>query len=185
MSNLKSHFHITMENISTEQLIDISKQFNAKATPIDLVRNKQTECDRMITMYQKGIDVDYPKEIGNKINSLGYKVKRIKVEQYFSNFDEMIPYVKNLSNENYFEFHIKIKNGIELQDSLHDEKMYVISKNSITDEYIFLNYRAYNEKDYLNFIEDLIRLYKNYQPVSIHKEFLIYDSNKNVDSGWI
>ena len=52
----KAHFHLTLADVSSEQLMEAAKIIGAKCTTIDLHRDTQSQCDRMLTKYQAGVD---------------------------------------------------------------------------------------------------------------------------------
>lgn len=52
----KAHFHLTLSNVSSEELMKAAKIIGAKCTTIDLHRDTKSQRDRMLTKYQSDLD---------------------------------------------------------------------------------------------------------------------------------
>lgn len=179
---MKAHFHITIKNITVDQLTEIASALNLKPTLIDMVKNSEDHQDRMLTGYQADDTFLTITPIVYKIEEMGYEVARYKIEQQYKTIDEMIEELdlSKISSEQYLEFHLKYLKGKDIVKPTFD---YACSSNPIELDYEFLNFRAYTVKDFIRIVSYITFNNKDFE--SVHMERLIYDSLKSHDSGWI
>lgn len=175
----KAHFHLTLSNVTTEDMIKAAKIINAKCTTIDLHKNKLTQQDRMLTKYQKGVDQTLMLDCVRKLQVNGFSVVRYKLERMFRTIPEMLN--QEFSKANYGEVHLKVDNTLPEVIT----EIFKISTNSEDIKHRFYNARLYNENDKLLFKRGLQLLQLNNVEVkSFHAEVVEIDSNHNLDAWW-
>jgi hypothetical protein len=132
-----------------------------------------------------------------------FEVIRLKLESLASN--EGVPQTdeeaKNITGDTYFEYHIKIKDAPHSAESdqvlkklshqlTEDLQIRVpFSCNNLKDFQRFLNARTYhigfqNSFAKVNQIKAAIES-NGYEIERIISEFIVYDTNKKLDSGWL
>ena len=175
----KAHFHLTLAEVSSEELMRAAKIIGAKCTTIDLHRDTQSQRDRMLTKYQGGIDTGWMLECVAKLKSAGFKVLRYKLEQMFKDVEHVMQ--MNLSKEHYGEVHIKTPASMPEIDT----GFFRISSNAEEVDYRFYNARLYTEEDKLQFKKayDML-LAHNVEIKGYHVEQVVVDSNLNLDAWW-
>ncbi len=176
---MKAHFHITVGDVDSEQLMSAAKLIGAKCTTIDLHRDTRSQRDRMLTKYQKGVETDKMLESVSLLTNAGFKVLRFKLEQMYPDFESLL--ALDFDKQNYGEVHIKT-------DASHSEvetNFFRISSNAEEVDYRFYNARLYDEQDKQKFVEAYQKLLDNKVPVrSFHLERTVFDSFYNFDSWW-
>lgn len=175
----KAHFHLTLADVSSEQLTEAAKLIGAKCTTIDLHRDTQSQRDRMLTKYQAGIKTDLMLDCVAKLQAAGFKVVRYKLEQ-MSRHIACVMFM-DLSKEHYGEVHIKTPASAPEIDT----GFFRVSSNAEEVDYRFYNARLYSAEDKLRFNEAYgMLLESGIEMKSYHVEQVIVDSNLNLDAWW-
>ena len=175
----KAHFHLTITDVSSSELMAAAKLIGAKCTTIDLHRDAHSQRDRMLTKYQAGIDTSLMLECVAKLQEAGYKVVRYKLEQMYRNV--MCLWHTRLDKEHYGEVHIKTPSNIPEVDT----GFFRISSNADEVDYRFYNARLYNAEDKLKFSEAYAKLLLSGVEIKgQHIERVVVDSNYNLDAWW-
>lgn len=175
----KAHFHITLADVSTEEMLAAAKAIGAKCTTIDLHRDTLTQRDRMLTKYQAGVDTGLMMESVATLEELGYKVIRYKLEQMYRHV--VCVHSMQLSKENYGEVHIKTPASHPEVDT----GFFRISANADEVDFRFYNARLYSAKDKLKFQEAYDTLLRSGVDIKgCHIEQVVVDSNYNLDAWW-
>lgn len=168
---IKSHFHITLSGVTSEELLVASKIIKSKPTIIDLHTNSLNISDKMTTGYQRGIGLCNLKDNVKKLLENNFNVIRAKLEA------DLIDYLNVFGcvdfSKNYVECHFHINNKDDV-----DGNIFRYSSNPSSNGKIFANYRAYNEAD-MNFIIQFCSRFEN-----AHLELCVYDSNVAHDENW-
>lgn len=170
-----SHYHITLTNVSSDDLIRSSKLIQAKPTPIDLLDHRGSHFDRMVTKYQKGIDLTQMNRDVEILNENGFEVTRFKLEQMIESFDGF-----ELSDQNYFEVHIKVPNTYMKKDVFG----FAYSSNPSSMGYYFYNGRCRSLDDLPKFKETIELIKSETEVESVHMEYTVFDSNTEHDRWW-
>lgn len=175
----KAHFHLTLADVNSEQLMEAAKLIGAKCTTIDLHRDTQSQRDRMLTKYQAGIETGLMLDCVAKLQDAGFKVVRYKLEQMFRHVACVM--FMDLSKEHYGEVHIKTPASAPEIDT----GFFRISSNAEEVDYRFYNARLYTEEDKLQFKKayDML-LAHNVEIKGYHVEQVVVDSNLNLDAWW-
>lgn len=175
----KAHFHITLAEVNSEQLVEAAQLIGAKCTTIDLHRETQSQRDRMLTKYQAGIETDLMLDCVAKLQDAGFKVVRYKLEQMYRHVACVM--FMDLTNEHYGEVHIKTPaNAPEVNTGF-----FRISSNAEEVDYRFYNARLYCAEDKLRFNEAYAMLLESgVEMKSYHVEQVVVDSNYNLDAWW-
>lgn len=132
-----------------------------------------------------------------------FDVVRLKLESLATN--EGVPQTdeeaKNIPGDTYFEYHIKIKDAPASEESdntlknlsyqlMEDLQIRVpFSCNNLKDFQRFLNARTY-DMGFQNSFEKVKKIKasiesKGYEIERIISEFIVYDTNKKLDTGWL
>lgn len=175
----KAHFHLTISDVSSQQLMEAAKLIGAKCTTIDLVKDSFSQRDRMLTKYQKGIDKSLMLECVSKLKDAGFNVVRYKLERMYRDIDD----IRHISpsKENYGEVHLKTSSS----DPEIDTGFFRLSSNVDNLDYRFYNARLYTEEDKVKFGAAYnILLQKGVTVLGYHIEQVVIDSNLNLDSWW-
>lgn len=154
------HCHITLKDVSIEEVTIAAKLIKGKVTSIDLWKDERHQCDRMITKYSKSKNFDHEYSTLSK----RFDVQRLKVEESISKEDYL-----NTSIGLYNECHIKVNK------ELGEIPGYVKSKNIDEKGLLFYNKRG---TDLNNF--EMLEPYI----VSAQFERVIFDSNFELDRWW-
>lgn len=175
----KAHFHLTLADVNSEQLMQAAKLIGAKCTTIDLHRDSQSQRDRMLTKYQADIGTDLMMDCVAKLQTAGFTVVRYKLEQMFKHMACVL--FMDLSKEHYGEVHIKTPaNAPEIETGF-----FQISSNAEEVDYRFYNARLYCNEDKLKFEEAYDKLLRNNVEIKgYHVEQVVVDSNLNLDAWW-
>lgn len=169
----KNHYHLTVK-CTAKELETLANKIKAKPTSIDLHTNTDIQTDRMLTKYHR--DLSSLKVKANKdiqtLNSLGYEVLRLKIEEVVESFTE-----QDVGNYHYLEGHIKVKSTTDLKPI----DGFILSRNNTKSNTRFYNFRVRTAEDY-NKVFSNIHLINN----EIEREFerVIYDSNEKHDRWW-
>lgn len=175
----KAHFHLTLADVSGEQLMEAAKIIGAKCTTIDLHRDTQSQRDRMLTKYQAGVDTGLMLECVAKLQAAGFKVIRYKLEQMFKHMACVL--FMDLSKEHYGEVHIKTPASAPEVET----DFFRISSNAEEVDYRFYNARLYTNEDKLRFKEAYGKLLLSGTEIKgYHVEQVVVDSNYNLDAWW-
>lgn len=175
----KAHFHLTLADVNTEELMAAAKLIGAKCTTIDLHRDTQSQRDRMLTKYQGGVDTTLMLDCVAKLTAAGFKVVRFKLEQMFKNVEDIM--FMDLSKEYYGEVHIKTPASVPEIDT----GFFRISSNAEEVDYRFYNARLYSEEDKLRFNKAYAMLLESEVEIKgYHVEQVVVDSNLNLDAWW-
>lgn len=165
------HYHITIGDCTSEQLIKLGKHINAKPTTIDLYNSVNTQKDRMLTKY--GRDLQVLEEVGlldiQKVNLLGFNVKRFKLERVYKELPSNVV-------GKYLEVHIKVKD----KEGLPDYERFSLSKNPSESCTRFYNCRIHQDKD-IPYFKEIIGLIPY---IGIQYESVIKDTNDKIDKWW-
>lgn len=176
-----SHYHITINNSTIDEIKTAAKLIKGKVTEIDLIIGTDISKDRILTKYQKGRDVQQLFDDVKLLRSKGYVIDRYKLELMFDNFSD-ISNLK-LNDFHYIECHIKVPNTFERR---HYE-MFALSSNRNNVDYYFYNGRCRDIKQLNNFImtfDKIVLDASEFGNVDVHKEYTVYDSNPNHDRKW-
>lgn len=175
----KAHFHLTLAEVSSEELMTAAKIIGAKCTTIDLHRDTQSQRDRMLTKYQGDIDTGLMMECVSKLQDAGFKVIRYKLERMFKHVACVM--FMDLSKEHYGEVHIKTPASAPEVDT----GFFRISSNAEEVDYRFYNARLYCAKDKLRFNNAYgMLLESGVEMKGYHVEQVVVDSNLNLDAWW-
>jgi hypothetical protein len=177
------HFHITIKDITSNQLVDLSNKIKgSKPTEIDLYNDSANQLDRMLTVYSGWVlefTFEYAREVRDTIQENGYEVDRIKIEKLIDDFSSL-----REEDESYYEeVHIKVVDDEKVKNA---EYPFFRKSNNPNEQGVrFLNARCY-DRESLGLVEEVIEQIKNeLEVVSIHYESVMFDSNPNVDSWWL
>lgn len=175
----KAHFHITLTDVTSEELMAAAKLIGAKCTTIDLHRDTRTQRDRMLTKYQAGIGTEKMMECVAKLQEAGYTVVRFKLEEMFQTISDLSE--RTLTKEKYGEVHIKTPASLpEIETGF-----FRISSNTEEVDYRFYNARLYNDEDKVKLLDAVKVLEQNgVELKSYHIEQVVVDSNYNLDAWW-
>lgn len=177
----KSHYHITLKSITSEQLKQASQLVRAKPTTIDLRRDKRTQQDRMLTKYQPNTDLSRVENDVQVLLDQGYAVARYKLEMMLEDLSGAKDF--NLTENNYIEVHIKVKNNVSIRPKIEP---FVLSSNPKEMNHFFYNGRGYSNEGVDEIIKGIeeIKNHPELELVGIHYEYTVYDSNKSNDEWW-
>lgn len=179
MSQLKAHFHITLGDVDSEQLMFAAKLIGAKCTTIDLHRDTRSQRDRMLTKYQKGIELDTMQTSVSKLEQAGFKVLRYKLELMFDTVEDWLE--QSFTQDMYGEVHIKTQSSHPTVET----GFFQLSSNAEEVDYRFYNGRVYSAEDKLLFLKAYQTLVDQKVPIKgSHLEKTIFDSKYQFDSWW-
>lgn len=159
------HYHLTIQDCTSEELITIAKHVKAKATTIDLYNDSFNQIDRMITKY--GTSKELLKQTIQKdvrlIFSLGFVVIRIKLEEITEDFifDNSCL---------YSEAHIKV-----LDNNLEEINGFKLSKNPV-DGTKFYNARTNSNIECIKLKDKILSI-----PDIISEQYEIVHIDTNID----
>lgn len=164
------HYHLTIHDCTTSELLRISKHVKAKATTIDLYNDSFNQIDRMITKYGTSKEL-LIQTLGNDIRSisaLGFSVIRIKFEEITKDF------IFNNSGI-YSEAHIKV-----LDNNLEEIKGFKLSKNPV-DGTKFYNARTNSNIECIKLKSKMLSIPNI---ISTQYEIVHIDTNIDHDKWW-
>lgn len=169
----RNHYHITVK-CSAGELLHLARITKSKPTSIDLYKDSNSQIDRMLTKYHRNLGVlkSKAKVDISQIESMGYEVVRLKVEEVVDNLspDDVGKFV-------YLEGHLKVKSN----KLLPNIDGFILSSNNEKCNTRFYNFRIRNQEDYQKVISGMSKL----QDV-VEKEFerVIIDTNEKHDKWW-
>lgn len=192
----KSHYHITLKDIQTQDLSNYAKLIKGKPTSIDLIIDKEKPFkDRMLTKHQLGHSLLPLFTDVLTLQKSGAEIARYKLELDLNDIWEDLKqnpenFQMVLSEQNYIELHIKVPNDFPLLEKTYKNIKIGISKNPKTQNHYFYNLRLYNQKDLktgLEFLKKIENIGKdlNFPPINIHKEYTLFDSHLKHDKNWL
>ena|SRR3990167_8586889 len=185
--------HITVTQPCNEQkFIETCKLLQVKPVLIELPYGESPK-QLMTSSWTKGNEttaIQTANELANKLRTEGYSVSRVKVEACASN--EGVPLHPLYGSKRYFEFHLKINIEDEavLNDSIAPYHGHLSASSLKSQPNIkFVTLRMYDKGK----IEALQILQKLVEEISTtrntilatHREYAVYDSNINLDAGWV
>ena len=199
--------HITVECITDEDLslfLERCEVNNVKPIIIELSKGdyaRQVMTSSFIVGHYKDDILQKAKNLANVMfgdTSLKTKIKRLKIESLARN--PGVPLDTNPETDKYFEFHYKIA----LQDKENDKSEYNLVKDLVKGydgrlsrnafkkvegaKHYFITKRVHSAgqvKAFEEYNELKNVLADNGYPVlKSEAEFVVYDSNYNLDSGW-
>lgn len=184
-----SHYHITLKDITIEDLEKWGKKIYGKPTPIDLVDTEGKPFkDRMLTKHQKGISLVPMLMDVNYLNFHNIGIARYKLEMNLTE-DDMKPENLGLplNSLNYIETHVKVPHEFKRIDNFPGSV--AISSNPKSMGYYFYNMRARSYAELDSLLEGLDMIYKEAYDSSIivetHREYSMMDSKSSHDSWWL
>ena len=197
--------HITIKAVNSELKQNFSllcQKLNVKSVFIELPKGV-TRCQMMTASYHHGAFKDVLQQINQiaeQIVNADFEVTRIKIEAMVSNQDIPISDIKaqKLSKSNYFEFHVKAI--LSASENLEALKKYCLqhnahlSKNTFKklidgkqERFITMRIYGLGYKSAQTRFDNLI-LYlksKGFKLSQQQREYTVYDTNLNLDNGWI
>lgn len=200
----KFETHITVFT-DRDELVSNARAYAIKTglkwTHISL-KNGEHQSQPMITFWKSGSLSDQlaaAKDIQASLESVGVKVVRVKVECVVSDLDELFLGNESIEDHSgYFESHLKIK--LSNKENSEVLSQFVapyharLSSNARrnlkggTSEW-FVTQRAYktSRHDALGLITKLVAglQSENYQIIESEHEYVLFDSNHDLDKGWI
>ena len=192
--NIPFEIHLTTENVSSEYIsyfTQICDHMNGKALIIELSRGNQTKqpmFSKKILLETATQAIKIAEDLKEKFASKNFSITRMKIETP-AEFSDFVA-TENSAN-NYFEWHGKINiEEIKNLESICEKHKTHLSLNAVKnkDSLRFLTLREYDSKKiFIERVKFLIAdLEKN--GVNLLKEeyeYCFYDSNKNLDGGWL
>ena len=174
-SKCVSHFHITLEDCTVEQIQTAAKLIGGKVTSIDLVKGDTIVKDRMLTKWQKGSDLLETRQAVKLLTDSGYKVVRYKLERMIQHLEDISKF--NITDTNYLEVHIKVPTSVARVEVFP----FVMSSNSKDVDHYFYNSRA-RSNEQAKIIQNIIE--ERFKEYPSHIEYVVYDSNQQHDRWW-
>ncbi|KAJ3317327.1 hypothetical protein HDV06_001703 [Boothiomyces sp. JEL0866] len=188
--------HITIESIPNyrEILRRIQNQFALKLTAIEL-DSGVNPTQVMYSKFQSFDDISgvhsHAQQINEEITELGVNVLRTKLECLASNGPSIA------QKEKYFEFHWKLllkdAEKIKLKKDLSESKLIDrlhLSRNAFKKvddgEQLYLTLRNYDGgyNEAIQEFDSVTKLLELYTILKYEREYVVYDSNFHLDSGW-
>lgn len=195
--------HITINCDNNDELnlfLECCKKNNIKPIIIELSNGdyvRQVMTSSFIVGNYKDEIIEKTKQVVNKLfenTKLYSKIMRVKIESLARN--PGVPLDNNAETDKYFEFHYKIsisnpedyeyvKTMIKKYDGRLSRNAF---KNMETNKHYFITKRVHNSGqnyalDQYNELNDVLTI-NGYQPIKSEAEFVVFDSNYNLDSGW-
>lgn len=191
-------YHVTVKSVDVELLTTIAETNKAKLDLIELAQGNHM-VQPMITGFCKGtVQQAYDKafNVAAQLEELDLKVTRVKLEAALVN--ELLPISDQDSlqhpNSNYFEFHVKLRLAPDFDlKSINLVNGAQVSRNALKNNPLyqerFITLRLYKcgKESALNTLDILLQELnkQNLDIKKIIKEYSVYDSNVNLDQGWI
>ena len=195
IENLPFELHLTVDAIHNEretEFATICQNLHSKAILIHLARGAHQQ-QPMLTkvFYENGLEtvVNKANLLASELKQLNFNPNRIKIEipAYCAHLFE-----NELNNvKNYFEWHAKIEyKQVELLTQICQQHQTHLSKNSLKNDenQRFITLRHYgNQPDFEQRIANLkAELTQNTWTIGKEQaEFCLYDSNVDLDKGWL
>lgn len=175
-------------------------EINCKPLVIHLPYGEVQE-QLMTSSYHRGELLQIQQEtyrICQALAQAGYKITRAKIEAMASSqgVPETDEEAAELSPENYFEFHIKLKlpldyDPVELDETCRRHQAH-ISRNALKktphwqERFVNLRYFKVGRQTAFQRFEDCLRdVSSKYTVIGKQREYAVYDSNIALDRGWI
>lgn len=176
--------HITvrcLDDDTLERFKTTCERINAKCISIGLNNTKQVMTSKTIYETQFNMDKITNHDI-NQIKQDGFDIQRIKIEcEPKLIHDTNLPW-------SYYEIHVPCDLDIELFDLSTLQRSWHLSKNLFKPDTRMITCRETNESLIKQIDEDIMHI-KSLSLVKPnfkhHYEYAIYDSNINLDKGWI
>ncbi|BAY86816.1 hypothetical protein NIES267_63270 [Calothrix parasitica NIES-267] len=197
--------HITVKAVDSElkaKFCLVCQKLKVKSVFIELPKGV-TRSQMMTASYHHGAFKDVLQQINQiaeKIVNADFEVTRIKIEAMVSNQDIPISNIEaqKLPKSNYFEFHVKaILSALENLEALRKyclQHNAHLSKNAFKklidgkqERFITMRVYSLGYKSAQKQFDKLIILLKNkgFKLSQQQREYTVYDSNLNLDTGWI
>ncbi len=198
--------HVTVENgespLILSRFTQICQQLEIKPVLIELPQGVAPS-QLMTASYHKGTLAQVKTQIFNqskKLEEADFKVIRIKIEAMVRNQDIPITdqEVKQHSSDNYFEFHIKAilseHNNLDDLRQLCEQHSAHLSTNAFQklseqkhSRFITLRFYQLGFQSALNRFNNLITSLKEQKIIMAQHqlEYTVFDSNLQLDSGWM
>ena len=198
MLKLKSLFeiHITTSGIVQTEIpkfVEFCHSIDAKPIIIELEKGDIAQ-QPMISKVLKDVTKEelYAKikELEDEFENAGYEVSRTKVEVPLEFIDEGVAAFLDFKGK-YFEWHGKVEfSDFEELKALAEELGVHLSNNSLKGEknQRFLTLRAYDDKNSFKYKIAIIKRVlaeKGYSLTKEEAEYCVFDSNKQIDKGWL
>ena len=199
----EAHITVKADDLAVREKFDLLCQnLNVKCVLIEL-SSGETPFQPMTASYHYGGLKDVVQEvnkIARTIVDAGFEITRIKIEAMVSNRDIPISDVEaqKLPESNYFEFHIKAmlsaSENLELLKKYclqHDAHLSANAFKQLIDgkQQRFITMRVYGAgyKSAQQCFDNLLALLKakGFKLSQQQREYSIYDSNLNLDAGWV
>ena len=191
-------YHVTVDTDNMKGFKALCKEKGCKPIIIELARGVYST-QVMSSSYHRGKFPDAILDIhrlGKEFEERGYHCKRLKIESMASN-----PGIPITRGEHYswgpgiyFEFHYKVQvytegQYLRLCEACTAESKHLhVSKNPIKPGFYYVTLRCFQcgkksamgrHKKTLKFLEDL-----GYPALKNEREFVVYDTNLELDTGW-
>lgn len=197
--------HVTIKPVNSELKRKFSllcQKLNVKCVFIELAEG--VSCSQLMTAsYHHGAFKDVLQkinQIAQNIVNADFEVTRIKIEAMVSNQDIPIFDIEaqKLPKSNYFEFHVKAI--LSASDNLEVLRKYCLqhdaylSKNAFQklvdgtqERFITMRMYGIGYKSAQTRFDKLIVLLRNkgFKLSQQQREYTVYDSNLNLDAGWV
>ncbi|KAL6069961.1 Ankyrin repeat-containing protein [Balamuthia mandrillaris] len=183
--------HVTVKGgEGVEKFKDVCKELRLKPVLIELPYG-QTQEQLMTSSWARGNEetaVEEAKKVASALHSRGFQVVRVKVEATASN--RGVPQTPPDDPQRYFEFHVKmLVEDEERLRALVAPHHGHLSRNSLKGEkdVKFITLRVYGKGKVAAFadLEALLLSLKDEKVLAVHREYAVYDTNVELDSGWI
>jgi hypothetical protein len=169
------HYHLTLQDVTVEELQKAAKLIGGKATPIDLQKGTKTQSDKMITKYHRCYKECYweRKAVTLELEGAGYKVIRVKIEEVVDQLN-----IHNLEDNPgaYLELHIKVDSSYR-----KEHEGFRHSTNRLDSNTKMLNARIHNEQEFTAITSELQNIKS---PLSTQYEVVHLDTNYKLDYWW-
>lgn len=182
--------HLTTENIpkaKMDKFVSLCSRFNGKALLIKLTQGDFTQQPMFTkTVIEFGLSdvLLTAQKLSQKFHAFDFSIQRIKIET-----DDIYSDYFEKSSESYFEWHGKINlDELENVSNFCQKHKVHLSKNSLKDEpdLRFITLREFEAKEiYHRRLSELLKDLENVQILKQQSEFCLYDSNTNLDKGWL
>lgn len=200
---LETHLTVFLEETrNIEQLQELARVYNLKCLHIILERG-ETISQPMLTWRAQGeltSQIEKARHLKDIISAAGFPVVRIKIEAAPQNKD--VPQSKNELRKQfdgrYFESHIRIlldsrENNRALNEIAERHSAH-LSRNALKESQNGFEERFVTQRNwrvgYSESNQKLIRLLNEikdsgYKVIDVEEKFVVFDSNLEIDRGWI
>lgn len=199
----EAHVTVKADNLAVREKFSLLCQnLNVKCVLIELLGGV-TRSQPMTASYHHGTFQDVLQQvnaIAKKISKAHFEITRIKLEAMVSNRDIPMEDIEaqKLPESNYFEFHVKVilsaGDNLEMLKKYclqHDAHLSANAFKKLVDgkQQRFITMRVYSVgyKSAQQRFDDLLVLIKakGFKFSQQQREYTVYDSNLNLDAGWI